>query len=112
MNIESQLEEHLRDEAMVRYIIKWAAIVVCILFTVMVGCEMHSNTFDGERGLAEAKQRQADAEYKKVQNQVELEEIAVIERLIDKGTDPIKARCAIKGFDSRGNTVCSIAAGK
>jgi len=67
---------------------------------------MHSNTFDEERRRADAEYELSRAEHTRASNEVELEKVKAIERLISKGTDPIAARCAVKGWDSR-DTTCS-----
>ena len=71
--------------------------VVVTLFLVFGGCTMHSNTFDAERLKGKAEIERAKTEASVAQSNAKLEEIKAIERLINSGTNPIAARCAVKG---------------
>ncbi|KKK71783.1 hypothetical protein LCGC14_2910480 [marine sediment metagenome] len=80
--------------------------VLLTFFLIVGSCSMHSNTFDAERRHADAAYELARAEHTRASNEVDLEKVKTIERLIKNGTDPIAARCAVKGWDSR-DTTCS-----
>lgn len=73
------------------------AAVVLTLFTIFASCTMHSNTFDGERLKGEAEIQRAKTEASIAESNAQLEEIKAIERLINSGTNPVAARCAVKG---------------
>ncbi len=71
--------------------------IILTLFTIFGGCSMHSNTFDGERLKGVAEIQRAKTEASIAESNAKLEEIKAIERLINSGTNPIAARCAVKG---------------
>ena len=97
------LPELNRTVKFVMYIVSG---ILVTFFLVVGSCSMHSNTFDAERRSADAKYELARAERTRASLEADLEEIKAIERLVKNGTDPIAARCAVKGWDSR-DTTCS-----
>ncbi len=108
-SLNDELEALPELNRTVKFII-WAASAVILTFFLIVGsCSMHSNTFDAERRHADAEYEIARAEHTRASKEVALEEVKAIERLVNKGTDPIAARCAVKGWDSRDTTCARIA---
>ena len=92
-----------REAYLMRFAIKWVAIILVSFFVVTGSCSMHSNSYDADRINAEAKLVEAQSAIKKEQH-------AAIERLIGSGVDPLKARCAVLGTtnkDSTQKTICS-----
>ena len=87
-----------------RHVIKWGVLAILTLFGMLVGCTMHSNTYDAERLTAET-------ELVKARNQTEIEQYAAIERLIKAGVDPLEARCSILGTSNHGNAQVDICKG-
>ncbi|KKM88816.1 hypothetical protein LCGC14_1254990 [marine sediment metagenome] len=93
----------------VKFVMYVVSAVILTFFLIVGSCSMHSNTFDAERRHADAEYELARAEHTRANKEVQLEEVKTIERLINKGTDPIAARCAVKGWDSRDTTCARIA---
>ncbi len=82
-------------------------IILFILSTT--GCVMHSNSYDEARMKQETEQIRADREVAKAKQQVELEQLAVFERLVQDGANPVAVRCGIEGWGSVSETVCAAA---
>ncbi len=93
----------------VKFVMYVVSAVILTFFLIVGSCSMHSNTFDAERKRAAAEYELARAEHTRANKEVQLEEVKTIERLINKGADPIAARCAVKGWDSRDTTCARIA---
>lgn len=87
-------------------------VIVLTLFTIFGGCSMHSNTFDGERLKGQAEIQRAKTEASVAESNTRLEEIKAIERLINSGTNPIAARCAVKGWTGSDRNACLLAGSK
>lgn len=69
------------------------------LFILFAGCTMHSNTFDADRAKGEAVKIRARAELEKAESRIEELRLEALERLINKGINPVAARCAVKGWE-------------
>ncbi len=95
----------------IKFIVMIAASVIVALFTVMGGCSMHSNTFDGERLRGQAEIERTKTERSVAESNAEKEEILAIERLVYQGVNPIAARCAVKGNElaNFGENICVLA---
>ena len=107
----------------VKFIIKTVAIVIVALFTIMGGCAMHSNAYDGERlqgdaevqkAITQARIAEVQAEEKVLiaQSDAKTEQTLAIERLIGTGVNPIAARCAVMGWEVNSrtpDTTCMVA---
>lgn len=65
--------------------------VTLIFFTSTAGCVMYLNSVDAE-------QTRADTEQIKEESKIEKMKVDAISELINKGTNPIAARCAINGY--------------
>lgn len=94
-----------------KFIVRTAAITLCAIIAIVGGCAAHSNTYDEAREKAAAEHTRASAEVQRARNEIELEQIAAIERLIKEGHNPISAACAIKGFDED-HIGCNVAAAR
>lgn len=65
--------------------------IVLIFFTSTSGCVMYLNSVEAEQTRAETEQIREEAKTTKMK-------VDAISALIDKGTNPIAARCAINGY--------------
>ena len=73
-------------------ILVWGFVAIAfILFTSVSGCVMYVNS-------VEADQTRAETEQIKERSKIEKEKVDAISGLINKGINPIAARCAIKGY--------------
>ena len=73
--------------------------MVAVFFGSISGCVMYSETFEAEQTRAKVGVIQAQTQIAREQNE------AII-KLIEKGTNPIAARCAILGAE--GDSICAI----
>ena len=80
-----------------------ATTFLVVLFLSFVGCSMHSNSLDGERNKTEAIKIEAQAKLEEAQSQTELKKIESIKELINKGVNPLAARCAVEGYKDIGD---------
>lgn len=93
-----------KDETNLRIarLLVWGALgVFLIFFTSVSGCVMYSNS-------VEAEQTRAKTERLGEKRKIRKDELDAISALIDKGTNPIAARCAIMGYYSRASNPCLI----
>ena len=123
MKAEDFVLEKVELNVHVKFIIKTVAIVIVALFTIMGGCSMHSNAYDGERLLGDAEVQkaktearmaevQADENIKVAASKAKTEQTLAIERLIGTGVNPIAARCAVMGWEVNArtpDTTCMVA---
>jgi len=75
--------------------------IVFIFFTSVSGCVMYSNSVETEQTKAETEQIKEEAKTAKMK-------VDAISALIDKGINPIAARCAIVGYQPRASDPCII----
>lgn len=92
-------QQESKERDFVTFLIKVAIGVFCFLVIVVGGCTAHSNTFDEARIRAEAELQKAQTEYTAAQNQIRIEEIAAIERLVKEGVNPFTAACGFQDFN-------------
>ena len=76
------------------------------LFILFAGCTMHSNTYDADRARGEAVKIKARVELEKAESIIEEKRLEALERLIDKGINPVAARCAVKGWKKDDRETC------
>ena len=107
------LNEHDVIVQSVRHVSRAVMISLGILFAGMTSCGIVSELTDeadfrGQGLMFEGKAKLAEAEGKKALAEVELTKAqnASIVELIQSGTDPIAARCAIIGWTMNNNSVC------
>ena len=75
-------------------IVAWCIFgIFAVLSTSIAGCTMYSNS-------VEAEQIKANTEHQRIINEADIGVNEAILQLINKGINPIAARCAIKGFQS------------
>lgn len=91
--------ERTEERNLVRLGMYIASGTLVSLFILFAGCTMHSNTFDADRAKGEAVKIKARAELEKAESRIEELRLEALERLIDKGINPIAARCAVKGWE-------------
>ena len=95
--------EKEEDDIRVRIVklIVWGFVgIILILFSASSGCVMYTSQF-------EAANKAASTEYLRARNEVEKAENEAIITLIEKGTNPIAARCAIKGKEHNSD-LCAV----
>ena len=95
--------EKKEDAIMVRAVrmVVWGVVgVVLIFFSATSGCVMYKSQFT-------AANTAANTEYLRAQNEVEVAQNEAIIKLIEKGTNPIAARCAIIGKEGNSD-LCAV----
>lgn len=100
------------SEKLVRMGMYLATGIVMGVFLLMTTCTIHSNTYDAERTKAEAlrmrqevalEERKTTAKIAIAGKKAETEkmQLETLERLVDKGLNPIAIRCAILGWSKK-----------
>ncbi len=81
--------------------------IVCVLFVGITGvtsCSMYGDQM-------EAVNKKASTEYLKVEMDQQKAQNASIQTLVEKGTNPVAARCAIIGWETERDAIVCTAAG-
>lgn len=86
--------------------------IVMGMFLLMTTCTIHSNTYDADRTKAEAlrmkqvvalEERKTTAKIAIAEKEAETKktQLETLERLVDKGLNPVAIRCAIGGWKTQ-----------
>ena len=88
------------------------AVAICFIALVLTigSCTAHSNSYDPKRLKEEAAVKEQEVKIQHERLMFEKERSAAIERLVDKGVNPIAARCAIEGWDKKATDVVCVSA--
>ncbi len=105
----------------IKFIVIAVSSTLLTMILIMGGCTAHSNTYDAERIQSETELQRVKMEASKAEaeanqairiaeSNTKKETILAIERLIEGGTNPIAARCAISGWSTKSrDTTCELA---
>jgi len=114
---QSNKLEMSSEERTIRFVSKIIAATLLLIVFAMTSCTMHSNTYDAERLVEEAKIQQAENEQTKMIEETKRKKIEAIANLIREGKNPIAVKCAItssvpKDLDDKCYTLGIVLGGK
>jgi glycine cleavage system protein P-like pyridoxal-binding family len=89
------------EERTIRFMSKLVAVTLLLIVAAMTSCTMHSNSYDAERLIEEAKVQQAENERTKMIEETKRRRIVATEALIKAGKNPVAVRCSLNPNLSR-----------
>lgn len=111
-NPMAPLSKEEREQELIKYGIRMAAITIMVVFGFMSSCTMMPDFVDEDQAKVKIAEADGNVKIAQQKHNEEMAKIAAIEKLIkEHNVDPIAARCAVEGINRQNDSVCSSVAG-